>query len=441
MIARLLAPLALALGLLAAAGPARAVVDIVEVTSPGGIEAWLVEERSIPFVALELRFGGGASLDRPGKRGAVNLMTALLEEGAGDLDAQGFATAREELAASFSFRAYDDAITVSARFLTENRDEALALLRSALTEPRFDEDAIERVRGQVLSIIRSDATDPDTVAGARFDALAYPGHPYATALDGTLESVAALRREDLLDAHRDVLVRDRLHVGAVGDIGPGELAELLDALLGDLPVGGAPLPPRIDYALGGGVTVVPFDTPQSVALFGQRGMDRDHPDFFAAFILNQILGGAGFEARLMEEVREKRGLTYGIYTFLLPRDHAELMMGQVASDNATVAEAIEVIRAEWRRMAEEGVTEEELAAAKTYLTGAYPLRFDGNGTIAGILAGMQAQGLGADYVLTRNAKVEAVTLEEINRVAGELLDPEGLHFVVVGQPEGLAASN
>ncbi len=183
--------------------PARAAVDIQEVTSPGGITAWLVEEHSIPFVALELRFKGGASLDEPGKRGAINLMTGLIEEGAGDLDAQGFAEAQEALAAQFSFRVYDDTLSsVGARFLTENRDAAIALLKSALTEPRFDADAIERVRGQVLSGIRSDATDPDKIASMTFDRMAFGDHPYATSLDGTEDSVSALTRDDIVAAHR-----------------------------------------------------------------------------------------------------------------------------------------------------------------------------------------------------------------------------------------------
>ena len=183
--------------------------------------------------------------------------------------------------------------------------------------------------------------------------------------------------------------------------------------------------------------MVPFDVPQSVAIFGHEGIARDDPDFFAAFVLNEILGGGGFEARLMEEVREKRGLTYGVYSYLVPKDHAALYLGRVSSANDRIAEAIEVIRDEWSRMAEAGVTEEELEIAKTYLTGAYPLRFDGNGPIANILVGMQMDDLPVDYVNTRNAKIEAITLDDIKRVAARVLKPEALHFVVVGQPEGL----
>ena len=421
--------------------PVWAEVKIKEVTSPSGIAAWLVEEPSIPFVALEIRFSGGASLDAPGKRGAINLMTALLNEGAGDLDAREFARAAEALAASFSYDVNDDSLGISARFLTENRDEAVALLRSTIKQPRFDADAIERVRAQVIANIQSDAKDPNDLAGKAFAALAYGVHPYGSTLSGTEDSVAGLTRDDLLTAHKAVFARDRLYVSAVGDITADELGALVDALLGDLPATGAPMPQPIDVSISGGVTVVEFETPQSVALFGHKGIKRDDDDFFVAYVMNQILGGGSFESRLMTEVREKRGLTYGVYSYLVPKDYAATYMGSVASANDRIAQSIEVIRGEWARMASEGATEQEVADAKTYLTGAYPLRFDGNGPIANIMAAMQMQGLPIDYIATRNDQIEAVTVDDVKRVASELLSPENLRFVVVGKPEGVTATD
>ena len=429
--------LLLALALAFAPVALRAEIAIKEVTSPGGINAWLVESPDIPFLALEIRIRGGSNLDDPARRGATNLMMALVEEGAGDMDAQAFQTAREELAASFGFRAWDDSIAISAQVLTENRDAAIDLLRLALTEPRFDEDAIERVRAQVIAGIQSDALDPQTIASDTLAAAAYPGHPYGSNQSGTVDTVTALTRDDLLAAHRAAFVRDRIYVAAVGDITAAELGPLLDHLLGALPAEGPPLPPHVPFGLPGGITVVDFPSPQSTALFGQSGITRDDPDYFTAHVLNHILGGGGFESRLMQEVREKRGLTYGIGTYLVPRDYSESILGSVASANDTMAEAIEVIRAEWARMATEGVSADELAAAKTYITGEYPLRFDGNAQIAEIMVGMQMIDLPPDYVVNRNAYIEAVTQEDVARVAADLLDPEALHFVVVGQPVGL----
>ncbi|MDQ2089516.1 M16 family metallopeptidase [Marimonas arenosa] len=418
--------------------PARANVDIQEITSPGGIDAWLVEEHSIPFVALELRFKGGASLDAPGKRGATSLMVNLLEEGAGDLDARAFARATESLAASFSFRANDDSVSVSAKFLSENRGQAVALLRDALVNPRFDADAIERVRAQVISGIRSDLKDPDSIAGTKFAAMLFGDHPYGSNEDGTENSVSALARDDLVAAHQAVLTRDRLFVSAVGDITADDLGRLLDSLLADLPETGAPQPSDVTPEFAGGVHVIDFDTPQSVVLFGQPGIGLDHPDFFAVYVLDTILGGSGLESRLMREVREKRGLTYGVYTYTVDKDHADYWMGSVASANDRVAETIDVIRAEWQKLRDTGITQEELEDAKTYLTGAYPLRFDGNGPIANITVNMQVSDMGIDYVATRNDRLNAVTLDDVNRVARELLDPDRLTFVVVGRPQGLS---
>jgi zinc protease len=419
------------------ATPVLAEIDIQQVETPLGFKAWLVEEPSIPFTSLQIRFRGGTSLDAPGKRGATNLMVGLLEEGAGELDARGFAEAREQLAASFEYDASADAVSVSARFLSENRDAAVELLRESLVNPRFDQDAIDRVREQVLSSIRSDAMDPDAIANAAFDAMIFGDHPYGSDPQGTEESVTALGRDDMIAAHDATMTRDRVYIAAAGDITPEELSALIDRLLGDLPETGPALPPDVAAETTAGTTVVPFDTPQSVAVFGHEGLAIDDPDFFAAYVMNTILGGGSFESRLMNEVREKRGLTYGVYSYLAGMDHAELLMGRVASANDRIAEAISVIRDEWAKMASEGVTEQELEQTKTYLTGAYPLRFDGNGTIARILVGMQMDGLPADYIASRNDRIEAVTQDDVKRVAARVLRPDALRFVVVGQPEGL----
>ena len=429
---RMLAALFIAFAL-----PAQAELNIKEVTSPGGITAWLVEDHNIPFTALEIQFRGGASLDSPEKLGAVNLMTALIEEGAGDMDSQAFAEARDGLAANFSFEAGGDSVGVSVRFLTENRDPAVALLREALVNPRFDQDAVDRVRGQVLSILRSDEKDPGTIAGNTFDKLAFGNHPYGAPDDGTIETVTALTRDDILASYKGALARDRIYVAAAGDITAAELGPLLDRLFGDLPATGAALPPRAEWLLPPGQSVVDFPTPQSTVLFGHVGVPRDDKDFFAAFLLNEVMGGGRFTARLMSEVREKRGLTYGIGTYLVPMDQSEMLLGQFSASNDKVAEAIDVIRAEWSRIASEGITPDELAATKTYLTGSYPLRFNGNSPIARILVGMQMEGLPIDYAVTRNAQIEALTMDDIKRVAQRIFLPEALHFVIVGQPTGL----
>ncbi len=430
-----------AFALIFTAVPATAELKIQQVTSPGGIKAWLVEEHSIPIVSLDVRFKGGTSLDEPGKSGAIYLMSGLLEEGAGDLTAQDFLRKSEELASSFGFRANGDSVNISAEFLRETTDETAELLRLALQEPHFDPVAVDRVRAQVISIIASDLQDPQSIASARFDELAYGAHPYGTPSTGTTDSVNLLTRDDLIAAHRNSMTRDRMFVGVVGDITAEDLGVVLDNLLGGLPETGAPMPVRADVNITGGVTVVDLPTPQSVAVFGHAGISQDDPDFFAAYVMNQVFGAGGFTSRLTEEVREKRGLTYGVYSYLASYDLAELYLGGVSSSNETIAEAIDVIRAEWQKMAENGVTKEELEAAKKYMTGAYPLRFDGNSRIAGILVGMQMDDLPRSYIANRNGYINAVTLEDVARVAKRLMKPENLRIVVVGAPENLVTTD
>lgn len=429
---------AAALGLLAT--PLLAEVKITDVTSPGGIKAWLVEEHGIPFTALEIRFRGGTSLDQAGKRGAVTLMASLLEEGAAGLDSKGFAEARDDLAAKFSFDSGADTVSVSAEFLTENRDAAVALLKTALTDPAFDQPSIDRVRGQILSIIASRATSPDDSAQETARKITFGDHPYGSSDMGTAESVTGLTRDDILAAKAATMTRDRVYVSAVGDITPEALGSIIDDLLGDLPEKGADLPGRAAENFPGTTTVVDFDTPQSSILFGQPGMKLENPDYYALFVLNQIVGGGGFTARLMTEVREKRGLTYGVSSDLMVMDLGEAWMGALASSNQKAAEAIGVIRDVWADVAKNGVTQAELDAAKTYMTGSYPLRFDGNGNIASILVGMQMEGFPIDYPANRNAKIEAVTLDDVNRVAREQMKPDALTFVVVGQPDGITST-
>lgn len=417
--------------------PAHA-TDIQKVTSPGGITAWFVEEHSIPIVSLELLFRGGAAVDPTDKHGATNLMVGLLEEGAGDMNATEFLEATEALAARFGFDSGRDSVSISATMLRENMTASLDLLHLAITEPTFDDVAFERVRGQVNSIIRSSETNPRAIAGSRFRMLAFEGHPYARNSDGTLESVAALTPQDMHDTHKTAMTRDNVIVSVVGDLTADEVGVLLDSLLADLPETSPATVPTTGTQASGGIEVIDFPSPQSTAIFGHAGIERDDPDYVAAYVMNHILG-TGFSSRLNQEVREKRGLTYGVSSFLVPYSHAALYMGSVSSENDKMAEAIEVIRAEWARMATDGATAEELLAAQQYLTGSYPLRFDSNGAIAGILAGLQFAGLPIEYVADRNDLVNAITLDDLNRVAVRLLQPDNLSIVIVGQPDGITS--
>lgn len=427
----------LALLSLGAAQPAQAETKIVEVVSPGGVKAWLVEEQSIPIISIAVNFSGGENLISDDKAGASGIVSLMMEEGAGPYDAAAFNRRTEELAARLSFGGGSDSFTANATMLLQNRDETIELFRTALQEPRFADDALARVKKQVVSTIRSDQTDPNYLASQKFFELRFPNDVYSRPTKGSEKTVNALTTDDLRTAHKALMRRDNIIIGVVGAITPEELAPILDTLFLPLPESGPAIPAAAKPVEKSGVEIVEFDAPQSTVFFGHRGILRDDPDFITAFVMNQVLGGGSFTSRLYKEVREKRGLAYGVYSYLYPLDRTGLYAGGVATANNRIAETIEVIRAEWARMAAGDISEEELDRAKRYLIGSFALRFDSNAKIAGFLIAMQRNELGAEYLTERNKLIAAVTLDDVKRVAKRLLDADALHFVVVGKPEGL----
>jgi zinc protease len=417
-------------------GPAQA-LNIQDLKSPGGAVFWLVEEPSIPIVALEISFAGGARLDPEGRSGLANLMAGLIDEGAGDLDAVGFSKARDDLSARFGFSAGRDSMDVSARMLVETLEPSVALLATALASPRFDPEPLERVKAQIVSVIAEAGTKPDSVAAKAWSAATFPGHPYGHPSNGTADSVAAITRDDLITVRARLLTRANARIAVVGAIDAEQAGRMVDTVLAGLEQGTLVVRKPSHETPPTGLRVIDLDVPQSAAIFGQAGLTRDDPDFIPAYVMNYVLGGGGFASRLMTEVREKRGLAYGVYSYLSIRAEAALYLGSVRTVNERMAETLEVIKAEWARMAAEGVTADELDRAKRYLTGAFPLSFDSNAKIANYLVFVQEENLGIDYIDRRNGLIEAVTLEDVKRVAARLLKPDELSIVVVGQPTGL----
>ncbi len=416
-------------------------MNIQEIKSPGGISAWLVEGHNVPLMALRFTFDGGSTQDPIGKEGVVHLLTGMLDEGAGDLDASAFQERMEDLAMRMSFQAGRDYLYGSFETLTVNRDKAADLLRLALTKPRFDADAVERVSKQIASQLAISARNPDSVAGKAWSKLAFGDHPYGRASDGTPETMAALKREDLANVHRRIFAKEHLKVVAVGDIDPKALGEMLDKVFADLPAKAelVAIPP-FTLRTGGALQVIEMPVPQSVARFGMAAMMRKDPDFMAATVMNQILGGGGFASRLMEEVREKRGLAYSVYSYMAPYKHTGTFGGGVATKNSEMVQSLDVIKAELKRMASDGPTQTELDNAKSYLTGSYALRFDTNAKIANELLGLKVDNLGIDYINKRNLEIDAVSMADTKRVAAKLLQVNDLIVTVVGKPDGLKAT-
>ena len=417
--------------------PANA-MKIQTVKSPGGIEAWLVEEHAVPMMAMRFAFDGGSSQDPAGKEGVANFVTAMLDEGAGDLVSRDFQERMEDLSMRMNYEEAKDAFYGNFETLTANRDEAAKLLKLALTKPRFDQDAVERIRQQLLASLAYAARDPDKVAQNEWYAVAFAGHPYARPANGTEATVGKMTGADLESYRKRVFAKDTLKVVAVGDITPEQLGKLLDEVFGALPAKATLRPvAKTEAKASERLKVIDMNVPQSVARFGLPAMARSDKDFMAAFVLNTILGGSAFTSRLYQEVREKRGLAYGVDTSLVPMRHASVFFGGVATKNEEVGQSLDVIRSELKRIVAEGPTEKELADIKAYLTGSFALRFDTSTNIANQLLWMLMEGLGHSYIQTRNAQIEAVTIDDVRRVAKRLFDGNELLVTVVGRPKGL----
>lgn len=424
---------------LAVAAPASA-MTIEKIVSPSGIRAWLVREQAVPLVSLNYAFRGGSAQDPLGKSGTANLVADTLDEGAGDLDAKAFHERLENHAIELSFRVGRDDFHGSLRALSEHREEAFDLLSMALTSPRFDKEAVERVRGQQLSALRRATTDPNSIASRQWWQAAFPGHPYGLESKGSLETVPAITVADLRDYARRTFARNDLTVSIVGDIDAKTAGELIDRAFGKLPEKND-LKPVADVKLSGlgRRIVVDVDVPQAVLTFGSLGLARSDPDFIAGYIVNHILGGGSFSSRLYREVREKRGLAYGVSNSLVWFNHAALMMGGTATRADRTGETLGIIEGESKRMAQEGPTADELAAAKSYLKGAYAMSLDTSSKIAAQLTQIQLDNLGIDYIQRRSAMIDAVTLEDAKRVA-ERLYSNGMLVTVAGRPKGLTSS-
>ncbi|WP_072375614.1 pitrilysin family protein [Hyphomicrobium sp. NDB2Meth4] len=410
-------------------------MKIETIKSPGGIDAWLVEEHAVPMLALRFAFDGGSMQDPVGKEGTANFLAQMLLEGAGELTATAFQDRVKDLALRIGFRSGRDALFGNIEVLTESRAEAASLLRLALMEPRFDADAVARTRQRLKVGIARAAREPDKVAAAEWDAVAFAGHPYARPIVGTLASVDAVMADDMEFYRRRAFCKRTLKVTAVGDVTAEELGQLLDEVFGDLPDDTQlPVPGAVGVLPAGRRSIIEMDVPQSVAVFGMTALARKDPDYMASVVLNFIGGGGSFSSRLMEEVRVKRGLTYGVSTSIVPMRCASILKGSVATRNHLIGTSLEVIGAEFAKMAAGDIGEDEVAKAKSAIIGSYPLAFDASAKIANQLLGLRLDGFGPEYVANRNAMVAAVTLADVKRVAAELLRPENLIVTVVGKP-------
>jgi zinc protease len=418
-----------ATGFLLLSLPAYA-IDIQTVTSDKGVKAWLVSDASVPLISIRFSFKGGSAQDPDGMEGLANFMTGLLDEGAGDQNSDTFQENLDNLGAEMSFYASQDKMIGGMKMLSENKDQAFDLLALAVNDPRFDQDALDRIRYQLVAGIEASQRDPDSIASRKFAEAFYGKHPYARPSEGTVASLNAIKPDDLKQFHRKNFARDNLNISVVGDIKADELGPVLDKIFGDLPAS-SELVPVPDAKQGFGVTTsVTYDLPQTSLTFVYPGVDLDDPEFFAAYLMNQIMGG-GFSSRLYEEVREKRGLAYSVSSGLQARDHANSLVIATSTRPEKAQESLKIIREQVAKMVAEGPTEAELQTAKNYVIGSYAVNnLNSSSAVANTLVGLQDAKRSIDFFDERIDLINAVTADQVKAVAAKLFATDPALLIV-----------
>lgn len=411
-------------------------MDIQKVTTPSGITAWLVESHSLPMVSVQVAFRAGSAFDPTDKSGVANLTAGLLTQGAGDLSAEAFQKEKERLGASLSASAGKLNITAGFDALTEVTDETFALFAKALKNPTFDKTDFKRLQKAVIASRKRVTENPRQVAQEAFAEVVYGRyHPYSRPTQGTLRAVKKLKTGDVRQFHEQMFTRANMVVSVVGDITPDGLAVLLEKHLGDLPAGSnrqaVERAPKDQPPVR---RVIEQDIPQTTVVMGHEGLNRSAPDYFAALVTNHILGGGGFSSQLMQEVREKRGLVYGISSYFNPLPHRGAFRVIAQTKNESVGEVINLVKKQIREMRQNGVTKEDYDAAISYLVGSFPLRLDSNSDILSYLTFMQTEQLGMDYMNNWVNNIKAVRRADIKATARKRLKPDEMAIVLVGKP-------
>ena len=410
---------------------AEKILDIQELETDDGIQIWLVEDHSVPVVAMNFGFPGGMAYDPLDKTGRAYLMSIMLDEGAGERDSQQFQKALADNAIDLSFSAGRDYFNGGIRTLSRNTDVAANLLSEALRKPRFDEDALNRMKSATEASIKQDMTNPGWIAARSFNGLMFGDDAYGRPGKGTLETLATLGADDLRTFARQQFVKDGLIVSIAGDMNADQAIKFVNDTFGGLRQSAEVKQPDEDAAFknAGTTYLYEYDNPQTHIIAGHKGIAVNDPDWPAAQLINYTLGGGGFDSRLMEEIREKRGLTYGVSSYMSDLVRAPTMQSSLSASNDKANEALELLKAEWQKMGTTGPSETELQNAKDYLTGSLILSLTSTDSIAAVMSGLQKKGFDKDYINTRNERLRAVSGEDARIVAGRLLQPDNLSLI------------
>lgn len=429
------APLEQRLETLAALGssaPARRELQIQRWQTAEGARVLFVEAHELPMFDLRLTFAAGSSQDG-GNAGLALLTNAMLNEGVEGMDTTAIAAGFERLGAVFDNGAYRDMGLASLRSLSAaaQREPALELFSKVVSAPSFPEEALARIRNQILASLQQQQKSPGSLASLELFKRLYGDHPYASPSSGTLDSIPAISRQQLIDFHRRAYAAGNVVIALVGDLDRTQAEAIASQLSKALPQGPALPAPAQPSAPQAGRFKVAFPSQQTHLMLAQPGIDRKDPDYAALYVANQILGG-GFGSRLTEEVREKRGLTYGIYSGFSPMQVRGPFMISVQT-RAEVSEAtLGLVRQLVRDFVQQGPTEAELAAAKRELMGSYPLTNASNSSIVGQLGMIGFYDLPSSQLEDFMQAVQALSVEQVHDALRRHVDPDAFVVVSVG---------
>ena len=401
---------------------------------PNGIRLLVAERPAIPIVVVRVSIRAGSAFDPPDAGGLASLTADLLTRGTARRTAPELDRAIEFVGGSLETDAGRDTATVSLAVLKKDLDLGLDLLAEVLLQPAFPEDELKRKVTDIQAAIRRSEENPESVAGRELARVLYPGHPYARPTSGTVESVGRLTREQVVRFHRERYRPDATAIAVVGDVTEQGIREALLRRLGAWSAPAAPLP---------AIPMTPAKPPvesrklsreltQATVYLGGPAVRQDHPDYFPLLVANYVLGG-GSASRLYTRVREERGLAYAVYGSILPGRYGAAYVVSLQTRVEAVAEAAQLVKEEMARMGRQPVADRELVLAKAYLIGSFPLRLDTSGKVAGLLIGIEENGLGLDYPDRFKAEVAKVTAADVQRVAKRYLDPAGFSSVMVSR--------
>ena len=417
-------------------------LDVKEVNYYKDRKAWLVNDNNLPIVSIKFAFKAGSGLDSKGKKGTANLVSSLLDEGAGNYSAKEFKKLLADNSISLDFGVSHDNFYINLYTLKENLDLSFQLLDLALTKPAFKSDEIKRVKSNVKLALEQSYKDPNEIGTRLFREILFEEHPYKYDTLGIIEDIDKIKKKDLKFFLENYLTLDNLFISASGDISEDDLKKYLNKYFKKFDKN-KPIPEisLFKKKISPKIFLHEKDLRQSSIYFAGEGISRTDPYFYPAYVMNYILGGGGFFSRLTTEVREKRGLVYSVYSYLYRYDKYNFFSGGAQTSNENVDKVIKIIKEELMKVKKEGVTEQELKDAKNYLINSYVLRLDSNKKVASILLNTQMDGLDKDFFKKRNEYINAVSLKDIKEVAKKILNEKQIFFLIIGNPTDLKNIN